>query len=483
MKSKLFSVLLLLLSLASVLWLAGCAVNAATGERHLSLVSESQEIQMGRESDGQIVSTMGLYDDPAVQKYVERIGLRLAAVCERPNLPWTFRVIDDPVVNAFALPGGFIYVTRGILTHLNNEAELAGVMGHEVGHVTAQHSVNRISTQQLTQLGLGVGMILKPDLAQYGQLIGQGLGLLFLKFSRDDESQADALGVRYTFRAGDDPRQLIGVMAMLDNVTKASGSSTPEWLSTHPAPVNRIQDLRHHLDTLRGPVAGKKVDPDGYAKVIDGMVYGDNPRDGFFRGSLFLHPAMQFTLGFPSGWSTSNQKQSVQAVSPAKDAAIQLTVSDKKTAAEAMQAFAAQQGFTVAPAKATSLRGFTGSSSTFSATSDQGAYQGAVSFVEYKGNVFQLLGYSGQAAWRGYEKAVRQTLESFDKLTDAKALNVQPLRIKMVKIDKAMSLEQFNMNNPSSVPIETLRIINQVSPGQSMPAGTYVKRVVGTKAE
>ncbi len=483
MKTLLTSFLIVLCSLGAIFWIAGCAVNVATGERHLSLVSESQEIQMGRESDQQIISTMGVYDDPAVGAYVDRIGKRLAAVCERPQLPWTFRVIDDPVVNAFALPGGYIYVTRGILANLDNEAELAGVMGHEVGHVTAQHSVNRIATQQIAQLGLGIGMILKPDLQQYGQLASAGLGILFLKFSRDDENQADALGVRYCYRTGDDPRQLINVMTMLDNITQAGGQRAPEWLSTHPNPGNRVGNIQSQIDTIHGSLAGKKVDVDGFMKVVDGIVYGDDPRDGYFRGSLFLHPSMQFTIAFPAGWTTSNQKQSVQAISPNSDAVIQLSLSDKKSAAEGMNQFTAQQGFTVSPARSASIHGFPARSTTFSATSDQGSFQGAVSYVEYNGAVYQLMGYSTQSAWNGYQSAVGQSLASFDKLTDAKALNVKPMRLKVMKLDRAMTLDQFNQKYPSPVSLETLAIMNQITPNQMLSAGQYVKRVIGQKPE
>ncbi len=176
---------------------AGCATNPATGQRQLSLISENQEIQMGLEADPSVVSSMGLDPDSGRQRYVRELGMRLARVSERPNLPWTFRVIDDPVVNAFAIPGGHIYVTRGILAHLNSEAELASVIGHEIGHVTARHSVTQMSQQQLMQLGLVVGVALKPGLAKYAGVASQGMQLLFLKYSRDDESQADQLGLRY----------------------------------------------------------------------------------------------------------------------------------------------------------------------------------------------------------------------------------------------------------------------------------------------
>ena len=170
---------------------------------------------MGREYDPQVVSQMGLYPDSALQQYVSSLGMEMARASERPNLPWSFRVLDDPLVNAFAVPGGFIYITRGILAHMDSEAELAGILGHEIGHVTARHSVNQMSRQQLAQLGLGVGMILRPELQQFGDLAGAGLGLLFLKYGRDDEYESDDLGVRYMRRAGYNPRELASVFRTL----------------------------------------------------------------------------------------------------------------------------------------------------------------------------------------------------------------------------------------------------------------------------
>src|SRR5687767_3936865 len=167
----------------------GCARNPVTGKSELSLVSESQEIQMGKEASAQVAQSIGLYNDAKVQSYVAEIGKRMAAKSERPNLPWEFHVVDDAAVNAFAIPGGFIYITRGLLAHMNTEAELASVLGHEIGHVTARHSVQQISKAQLATLGLGIGSILSSDLAQFAGLAGQGLQVLFLKYGRDAENQ------------------------------------------------------------------------------------------------------------------------------------------------------------------------------------------------------------------------------------------------------------------------------------------------------
>src|SRR6185369_17390641 len=163
-----------LLAGALVLGPSGCARNPVTGKNELSLVSESQEIEMGKQSAQQVEQTIGYYNDPAVQQYVSQIGLKMAKASERPNLPWEFHVVNDASVNAFALPGGFIYVTRGLMTAINDEAELATVVGHEIGHVTNRHSVQQISKAQVAQLGLGIGSILSPSVARVAGVASQG---------------------------------------------------------------------------------------------------------------------------------------------------------------------------------------------------------------------------------------------------------------------------------------------------------------------
>ena len=194
-------------SLTLVLVLAtACATNPVTGKRELSLMSEAQEIQIGQSQDAEVRREMGVYRDPALQDYVSTIGLRLARASERPDLPWHFTVVDSPAVNAFALPGGYIYITRGIMPFLENEAQLAGVLGHEIGHVTARHASQQYSRATGAQLGLIFGSILLPQTRPLAQLGESGLGLLFLKYSRDNETQADELGVGYATRAGYDPR-------------------------------------------------------------------------------------------------------------------------------------------------------------------------------------------------------------------------------------------------------------------------------------
>ncbi len=252
-------------ALALVVGLApsGCAINPATGKNQLMLVSEDQGIAMGRQADTAIIASIGLYPDAAWQSYIQQFGTRLAATSERPDLPWTFRVVDDPAVNAFAVPGGFVYVTRGILTHLTDEAELASVVGHEIGHVTARHSAAEMSKQQLIGAGLALGSIASATVAKYAGTASQALGILYLKYSRDDESQADQLGLRYMTRANFDPRRMPQVFRMLEQMSASEGGGqVPTWLSTHPSPGNRVDAITTQIAALPLSFSGTVVNGD-----------------------------------------------------------------------------------------------------------------------------------------------------------------------------------------------------------------------------
>ena len=227
---------------------SACATNPVTGNREFVTISEAQEVAIGRESDAQIRSEMGVYDDPQLQQYVEEIGFDLAAVSHRPALDWHFTIVDSPSVNAFALPGGYIYLTRGIMAYLSDEAELAGVLGHEIGHVTARHSVQAYSRATGASWGLMAAQIFVPAMRSpyygapgLGDAAGSGMGLLFLKFGRDDERQADRLGAEYAVASGRDPRgvgDMLATLARIADTTDRRG--TPNWLATHPEPVDRV---------------------------------------------------------------------------------------------------------------------------------------------------------------------------------------------------------------------------------------------------
>ncbi len=459
-----------------------CSTNKATGEKHFNIINEDQEIQMGKNADKDIVSSIGIYNNAELQNYVKKIGMQMAAKSERPNLPWTFRVVDDPAVNAFALPGGFVYVTRGILTHITSEAELAGVMGHEIGHVTAKHSVYRISDQQLTQLGLGVAMVLKPELQKYGQLANIGLGLLFLKFSRDDERQADQLGVRYMQTINEDPRQMIEVMRMLDDVTKSSGGDRiPEWLATHPSPQNRIALLQDQINSLGGNFQNDKVDRDQYLSKIDGIIFGENPREGYFEGNTFYQPDLKFSFQFPPGWKTVNQKEAVIGVNQNQDAIIQISLAKDNSPEAAARNLFSQQGINGEGIQPISISGMKAVAGGFSASTDQGDLAGQATFVSYGGNIYQILSYSIQDKWPSYQNSLINSVRTFNQVNDASKLNVQPKKIKIITLTKDLTFQQFIQQYPSTISADQVALINQVQSNAQLKSGRKMKQVIGGK--
>lgn len=319
-------------SAAGGAWLTGCAINPATGSRQINFVSESSEVKMGREADRAIMGEYGAYDDTALVAFVEEVGQKLAAVSERPELEWHFRLLDSPVVNAFAIPGGYVYITRGILAAMNSEAQLAGVIGHEIGHVTARHTAQQITQSQLATVGLVAGMIAVPGMGQYGLVAQQGLQVLFLKFSRDHENQADELGIRYAVRAGYDPRQIPSTYDMLRRLSDREGyGGLPTWQNTHPDPGDRKARtstlafeaaLLHRDRTLA-------VDEPGMKRRLAGLVYGEDPEQGYLVDNRFYHPGMGFQVDWPNGWGVMNTPSSVSAIAHDSGALITLTLADR----------------------------------------------------------------------------------------------------------------------------------------------------------
>jgi predicted Zn-dependent protease len=465
--------------LAAVISLVACATNPVTGDRELALVSESQEIQIGREVAAQAEQQFGLVDDAALQAYVHRLGFQLAQASERPELPWAFRVIDDPTPNAFAAPGGYIFITRGLLALLRNEAELVSVLGHEIGHVTARHSVAMMSRAQLAQLGLGIGSMISPTVAQFGDLAAGGLQLLFLSYGRDAERQADDLGYRYALEQGYDVREMVKVFAVLQQSAEMAGQSpVPSWLASHPYPEDRIARIDKRLATLPATAASGRIGEDEYLAQIDGLVYGDNPRDGYFEANRFIHPELAFRIDLPQGWRTQNLTQAVVAGSPAEDALIQLMLV-AGTLKEAADAFFGQQGLTPGRVGSQQINGLPAITGTFEAQTAQARLGGVVTFVALEGRTYRILGYTPAGQQAAYERTFLASMNSFAVLTNPKALARQPQRLTIVRVRSAMTVAEFNKAHPSTVPVEELALINQLpGPQAVMPANFKAKRVV-----
>jgi predicted Zn-dependent protease len=463
----------LLPPIALLVGLSACTMNPATGQRQLTLISEAQEVAMGREAEPQVLATFGEYPDEEWQRYVDDLGQQLAAASERPHLPWAFHVLDDALVNAFAYPGGFIYVTRGILSHFNSEAELVSVLGHEIGHVTARHSVEQMSQQQLAQLGLGVAAVASEDFRQYAGYAAAGLQVLFLKFGRDDERQSDDLGLRYMTRAGYDPDEMPNVFRTFDRMQSDGGGRIPEWQSTHPDPENRVGRIEAQIVNLPPDMRDGKVERASYLRRLEGMAFGNDPRDGFAVGNVFYHPDMEFRMTFPDGWKIVNQRQAVGGISPDEDALVVLTLARENTPDEAARAFFEPENIQPGGRWRDDFYTFNAS------TSDGAAVRGVVGFVQHRNAVFQLVAYTGGDDYATYGNQMRRSLASFGELRSRRHLEVQPARIEIVSLPRTMDFNEFVTRYPSSVEASKVAIINGIDEGQVLKKGRLMKRIVG----
>ncbi|MBN2369685.1 MAG: M48 family metalloprotease [Vicinamibacteria bacterium] len=470
----------ILLSIVLVAALAcACVTNPVTGKRQLVLISEQQEIAMGRQGAEEASAALGVYDHGGLGAYVNSVGQRLAAITERPSLPWSFQVVDDAAVNAFAFPGGAIFVTRGLVTHVNSEAELAAVIGHEIGHVTARHSVSQMSKQTLATAGLQLGMILRPKLRDLGQIGQVGLALLMLKYSRDDENQADELGLRYMQHVGYPERAMADVMRMLERVSgTSSGGRLPDWLSTHPSPESRLRRIRGEIGDRT--VAGRLgIRHDVYLRKIDGMVYGADVRQGFFKGRTFYHPDMAFRIDFPAGWATSNTRPAVGAQSPNQDAVVMVAVAGGRSPADAAQTFFTQSGVQRGRSWRDDINGAPAVSREFAAAAGEVQISGLVAFVKHGNSVLRLLAYTATPRWSQYGSALEGSIGSFARLTDRRYLSVQPMRLKVTNVAGATSIDQFARRQPSPLDARELALINGVEETGALPGGQLAKTVVG----
>jgi len=473
------SVALLTMSLL----LTDCARNPVSGKRELALISESQEIALGQEAHPEILKQFGTVENEAMQRYVNDIGQRIAAISHRPSLPWHFTVVDDPVVNAFALPGGFIYFTRGILAHMNSEAELAGVLGHEIGHVTARHSVSQISKSQLFGLGLGLGSVISPTFGQLSQLAQTGLGLLFLKYGRDDERESDQLGVEYMYKVGYDPRELSDFFEVFQRMREDEGSAVPDWLSTHPSPPDRIEATRAKADALVAEDGAKnlKVGREEFLQKIAGIVYGENPREGFYQEGDFYHPDLKFRLEYPRGWKVLNSRAVVLFAEPSRKALAQLTLlpPDVPSPEARAEQISSQQGVRVLEGGSRTINGNPAFLGIYQLTDDLGnGYRVLAGFIRFQQNIYQLVGYGSLSNFQDFYGDLERLITSFRELRDEGILKVQPDRIRLYQVQRGGTLVDIAERYPNPrVDVRELSVLNRFGESEPLKAGTLVKVV------
>ncbi|MFO7303325.1 MAG: M48 family metalloprotease [Acidobacteriota bacterium] len=468
-----------LIRLLIVVVMAGCATNPATGRRQLILMSEQEEIQIGRQSDAEIRQQMGLYDDPQLQAYVRQVGQKLVAGSHRQHLPWTFAVVDEPAVNAFAVPGGFIYLTRGILPFLRSEAELAGVLGHEIGHVDARHSAEAYSRQLGAGLGLVLAGILVPETQPLQGLAGAGLSVLFLKYGREAELESDRLGVQYASRAGWDPRGVPGMLTTLARLDEASGSTRgiPNWALTHPPAadrVERVQEVVAQASTAKGIVNENALD-----RYLDGLVFGDSREKGIVRGNEFLHPVLRFAIRFPEGWQVMNTDEQVAARRDENSNHIMLLQLAQgsgplQQVAPAQMANAGWQQLNGQQASINGLDAYVGT------------YQGRVNNVDVRlraahvraGNqTYVVAGLAPVGEFASAEPTFTAAIRTFRSLSAAEADRIQPNRIDF-RIARAGDTWESLAREQGVVSAATLAIMNGRDPSSQPKPGERLRIVV-----
>ncbi len=469
---------------STVLLMETCAVNPVTGKKQVVLMSEAQELQMGKEADPQIIAQYGLYEDKELQDFISVQGKKMAAVSHRPNIEYQFRVVDSEVVNAFAIPG-YVYFTRGILAHFNNEAEFAGVLGHEIGHITARHTVSQQTKSTLAQVGLIAGMIVSPEFAQFGETASQGLGLMLLKFGRDAERQSDELGVEYSSKIGYDASEMAGFFNTLQRKGEESGSEElPSFLSTHPSPADRNVTVgqlatkwKQQLN-LTNPVVNRNT----YLKRIDGLIYGEDPKQGFLENSVFYHPVLKMQWSVPQGWSYQNTPQAVQVAPKDGNAMMMMTFAPGKSLQEAGNAVTQKYSLRVVESRETTVNGlpalaFVADQVQQNQSGQQQAGVRTLSYIiQYGGAYYHLIGVSSPQNFNRYSQAFTSSMNSFRPLTDASKLNKKPDRVRIKTVKSAATLQQaLKSFNVTDKRLQELAVLNGMQLNDRVTAGMMIK--------
>ncbi|MFW6160447.1 MAG: M48 family metalloprotease [Acidobacteriota bacterium] len=421
-----------------------CAVNPVTGKKELMLISEQGEIELGQSTDQQIKDQFGIYDDAKLNSYVAGIGENLVPHTHRPHLEYHFAVLDTPVVNAFAVPGGYIYVTRGILALFSSEAELAVVLGHELGHVNARHSVQKLSQAMLVQIGFTVGGALSETFQKISGLAGIGIQLLFLKYSRDDEREADWLGIEYARKGSYNPEKMVDFFQSLQKMGDLSeGQSLPGFLSTHPLTSERIKNAQNMILPEDNNL---KVLQNTYLARLDGMVFGNDPRQGYVEENAFYHPLMLFTFSFPSKWKLQNQPSQVILSSEDGKAAVVLQAEESS---ESLHNYARNitsklENTSLLQENHLTINGLQSYQQLLELRQEEAEnLRLRISFIRKSPHIFTLTALSSQSDFSSYDFRFGTIIGSFMELTDKKYINRSPEKLRLIKAKGRDSLKSI----------------------------------------
>jgi predicted Zn-dependent protease len=456
-----------------------CATNPVTGKKEFMLVSKEQEIAMGQQADPEIVSYFGLYDNEALQRFIDEKGQEMAKISHRSELKYDFKIVDSPVVNAFAVPGGYVYFTRGIMAHFNNEAEFAGVLGHEIGHITARHSAKQQSNTLLAQAGLIAGILISPEVAQFADIAQQGIGLLFLQFSRNHESQSDRLGVEYSTKIGYNAAEMADFFRTLDRLQTQSGAGEiPTFLSTHPDPNDRLEKVRQQAEKWekKAHATSLEVNRDTYLQMIDGLIYGEDPKQGYVSNGVFYHPVLKFQFPLPQQWTYQNSPQQVQMAPQNGEALMVLMLAQGNTLEDAARAVLTSNQLTLIESEKVSVNGLNAIAMIADQQQEQLQLRTLSYIIEYGGNFYAMIGISTLEQFNSYALVFSASMENFRTLTDPEKINVQPERISIQEVQENTTLAKFlqSFNIPEER-FEELAILNGMELNEPVKQGMLIK--------
>jgi predicted Zn-dependent protease len=446
-------------------------------------MSEEQEIAMGKEADPQIVAQYGLYADSSLQKYISTIGENMADISHRPKLNYEFKILDSEILNAFAVPGGYVYFTRGIMAYFNNEAEFAGVLGHEIGHIAARHSVSQQRNMILGQLGIIAGAVISPEFGRYAETASQGLGLLFLKFGRDAERESDKLGVEYSSKLKYDAQEMAGFFNTLERKQEESGNAAlPSFLSTHPNPGDRFTDVNKLAAEWKKKLnlTSTNVERNNYLKKIDGIIYGADPKQGYVENNVFYHPELKFQFPLPAQWNYQNSPQSFQMAPKDGKAMMVLSLAAGNSLDEAATSMLQRYQLQAVDSRAVSVNGLNG----LQVVADQAAQGQSPSvrtlsyFIKYDSRIYHILGVTDLANYNSYYPAFLSTMQNFKILTDASKINKKAERIQVKTVRSNTTLQQaLKSFNVPDKRLEELALLNGMQLTDNVTSGMLIKTV------
>ncbi len=465
------------LIVVTALALGGCASNPVSGKKDFVMMSEQQEIALGQSADADVRKQYRVYANPALQSYVNRVGQKLAEHSHRPNIHYTFTVLDSPEINAFALPGGYVYITRGILAYLNSEAEMAAVLGHEIGHVTARHGVRQQSAAQATSLGISIASIFVPQLnSQAGHDLSNTLGSALLSgYGRDHELESDRLGAQYLARSEYDPQAMIRVIGVLKNqelfdaqIAKQEGREPSHYhgtFATHPDNDTRLQQVVGEAGHLT--VANPRENKAEFLKQTDGLVFSDSVDEGVVRDNKFTHAELGIAITFPPGWSVKNSPAQLVALSPGIDAAIQLKIDPKPIGSATEYARRALGNVnSVESLEIENLPAAVGSISNVLL---------GVIYFERKAFLIQCNAKT-PAILEAQRAAMKAAIRSFHALSSAEKNAIKPFTLNIVTAKKGDTYARLAQHSPLGKNAESyLRLINAQYPQGEPAAGQTLK--------